>query len=102
MGTSKTVHFTAEDELVELETGTKRVKRRGSLVKLLHRSRKDSTDGEIDELDQIKLLELLALSLPDWYLVLLGVICAALLGALFPLMSIIFSGVLEVSVGPKL
>lgn len=66
-------------------------------MKLLHRSRRDSADDEVEELDRIKFRELLALNIPDWYLVLLGVVCAAILGALFPLMAIIFSGILEVS-----
>ena len=96
---AKTVQFTVEDELVEVETGKKQTKRRSSLIGLLRRSRKDSADDEIEELDQIKFRELLALNLPDWYLVLLGVICAGLLGALFPLMAIIFSGFLEVGEG---
>ena len=100
--TAKTVQFTAEDELVEVETGKKQRRRRSSLMGLLHRSRKDSADNEIEELEQVKFLELLALNLPDWYLVLLGVICSALLGALFPLMAIIFSEFLEVGEGPRL
>ena len=91
--------FTPVDELLEVETGKKQKRRRSSLVELLHRSRKDSrsADDEVEELEQVKFLELLVLNLPDWYLVLLGVICSALLGALFPLMAVIFSGFLDVS-----
>ena len=96
---TKAVQFTPVDELLEVETGKKRKGRRSSLVELLHRSRKDSADDEVEdpELEQVKFHELLALNLPDWYLVLLGVICSALLGALFPLMAVVFSGFLDVS-----
>ena len=89
--------FTPVDELLEVETGKKWKRRRSSLVELLHRSRKDSADDEVEELEEVKFLELLALNLPDWYLVLLGVISSALLGALFPLMAVVFSGFLDVS-----
>ena len=102
VGTSKTVHFTAEDEVVEEEPETKQMQKKSSFMELLHLTRRGAASGKVDELDQIKFHELLALNLPDWYLVLLGVISSALLGALFPLMSVIISGVLEVSVGPKL
>ena len=94
---TKAVQFTPVDELVEAETGRKWKRRRSSLVQLLHRSRKNSSDDEVEQLEQVKFLELLALNLPDWYLVLLGVICAALLGALFPFMAVVFSGLLDVS-----
>ena len=97
------MHFTAEDELVETETGKKGAERKSGRKRLLRRSRRSpDDDDEVEELDQIKFLELLALNLPDWYLVVLGVLGSALLGALFPLMAVIFSGVLEVGVGPKL
>ena len=76
------MHLIPEDELEEAEMGDLR---RGSAC------------NEVEELDQIKFHELLGLNLPDWYLVLLGVICTALLGALFPLMAVIFSGFLVVS-----
>ena len=95
---TKTVQFTPDYELVEAVPGKKRKRKRSSLVKLLPRSRKDSTDGEAEEPQQLRFLELLALNLPDWYLVLLGVICASLLGALFPVMAVVFSGFLKVGV----
>ena len=85
-----------EDELVEVEMGEKQEQGKNSFLGLLHRSRKNSANDEVEELDQIKFYELLALNLPDWHLVLLGVICATLLGSLYPFMAIIFSRFLEV------
>ena len=41
--------------------------------------------------------ELLKLNKPDWLLVLVGVIGSAVLGILFPLLAILFSNVLAVS-----
>ena len=90
------MQFIPEDEPVEVEVGEKREKRK-RLLRPLHRSgEEESADADVEEVDQIKLQELLVLNLPDWYLVLLGVICSALLGALFPVVAIIFSGFLEV------
>ena len=92
----KTVELTPDSELVEVKTCKKQKQSKNSLMELLQRSRKDSVDDE--ELEQVRFLELLALNLPDWYLVLLGVICAALLGSFYPFMAVIFSGFLEVGV----
>ena len=92
---------TEKDGLLELETGKKSEEGRNSSMELLHPSRKDSADVEVEELGQIKFLELLALNLPDWYLVLLGVIFSVLFGIIFPLIAVIFSGVLEVGRGLK-
>ena len=97
LATTKAMHLIPEDELAEAEMGKKPEQRSSSLLELVHKSRRDSASDEVEEIDQIKFHELLALNLPDWYLVLLGVICAALLGALFPLKAIILSGFLVVS-----
>ena len=85
-----------EEEFVEVEIGEKRGQRKRRFLGLLHSPRKDAAKDEVEELDHIKFHELLALNLPDWYLVLLGVICYALLGALFPFLASVFSGFLEV------
>ena len=45
----------------------------------------------------MKLRDLLKLNAPDWHLVTLGIIMSAAVGCLFPLMSILFSEMLEVS-----
>ena len=50
-----------------------------------------------EKLPTLSFLELLKLNQPDWYLVLIGVIASAIIGALFPVMSILFSEVLRVS-----
>ena len=62
--------------------------------------RKKSIEEELvsdaDPLVSITFKELLKLNLPDWYLVVTGIIATGMLGVLFPLMSILFSGILEV------
>ena len=45
---------------------------------------------------QVKLRDLLKLNAPDWHLVTTGVISSAIVGCLFPLLSIFFSAMLEV------
>ena len=42
-------------------------------------------------------MELLKLNRPDWLFVLVGIVCSALIGCLFPLIAIPFSEVLRVS-----
>ena len=46
----------------------------------------------------MKFLELIKLNFPDWPFVLMGIILSAIVGCLFPLMSILFSELLEVGV----
>lgn len=46
---------------------------------------------------QVKFKDLLKLNRPDWLLVTVGIIVSGLVGALFPLMAILFSEMLEVS-----
>lgn len=48
---------------------------------------------------QVKFKDLLKLNQPDWLLVTVGIIVSGIVGALFPLMSIFFSEMLEVSGG---
>ena len=97
LAATKAMQFIPEDEeLVEIEMGEKQEQKRSPFPGLLRRSRRDFTNDEVEELDQIKFRELLALNLPDWHLALLGVICSTLLGALFPAMAIFYSGFLEV------
>ena len=43
------------------------------------------------------LVELVKLNQPDWLFILVGVVCSALIGCLFPLISVPFSEVLRVS-----
>ena len=54
-------------------------------------------DDEEEELPDLSFLELLKLNIPDWHLLILGIIGSALVGALFPSLSIIFSEALDVS-----
>ena len=93
---------TANTGLLELETSKKWEHSRGSPMDPFHPSRKDSVEDEVEELAKINFLDLLSLNLPDWYLVLWGMICAILFGVAFPFIGIIFSDTLEVGVGQKL
>ena len=47
---------------------------------------------------QVKFKDLLKLNAPDWHLVTTGIIMSTAVGCLFPLMSILFSQMLEVCV----
>ena len=60
------------------------------------RKSRDIEESDEDPLVQVTFKELLRLNKPDWLLVVVGVVSSGLIGALFPLMSILFSSVLEV------
>lgn len=49
-----------------------------------------------DPLVKVTTKELFSLNKPDWYLVITGVAGMGILGALFPMMSVLFSGILQV------
>ena len=51
---------------------------------------------EEEGIQEVPFKEFIKLNLPDWHFVLIGIICSAIIGALFPLMSILFSEVLRV------
>ena len=51
---------------------------------------------QAEGIQEVSFKELLKLNLPDWYFVLIGIIFSAIIGALFPLISILFSEVLRV------
>ena len=72
-------------------------KKKGSWLKRRRSAEKVETDSDEDPLVEIKFTELLKLNRPDWYLVVPGVIFAGIQGAMFPLMAILFSDVLGVS-----
>ena len=93
--------ITVKHGLFELETDSKWKQEGSSSLDWLHPSREDTADDEVEELDQIKFRELLALNRPDWYLVLLGVICATLFGITYPFVAVICSKFLEVGAAPK-
>lgn len=50
-----------------------------------------------EKVQRVPFTQLLKLNKPDWLLVLIGVLCSAVIGCLFPLMAILFSEVLRVS-----
>ena len=82
-----------EEEVEEEEEEGLSTRKRRSLLSRRQRKRKEK-----ESLPPVSFLELLKLNIPDWYLVLIGIICSALFGCLFPLMSILFSEVLRVRV----
>ena len=65
-----------------------------------HRSKWGKSKGqrklEEEGIQEVPFKELIKLNLPDWHFVLTGIIFSAIIGALFPLMSILFSEVLRV------
>ena len=82
-----------EEEVEEEEEEGLSTRKRRSLL-----SRRQRKQKEKESLPPVSFLELLKLNIPDWYLVLIGIVCSALFGCLFPLMSILFSEVLRVRV----
>ena len=67
--------------------------RRSTMTKMLRRRHRTKKE----KLPTVPFRELLKLNKPDWHLVLLGVICSAIIGCLFPLMAVLFRDVLAVS-----
>ena len=70
--------------------------RRSTMTKMLRRRHR----AKKEKLPKVPFKDLLKLNRPDWYLVLIGVICSGIVGCLFPLMAILFRGVLDVSPPP--
>ena len=61
----------------------------------------DKDKGSVDDskrkvMTRISFVDLLKLNQPDWLFVLVGIVCSALIGCLFPLIAIPFSEVLRV------
>lgn len=73
-------------------------KKKGSWLKRRRSAEKVEINNDEDPLVEVKFKELLKLNGPDWYLVVPGIIFAGIQGAMFPLMAILFSDVLGVSV----
>ena len=51
---------------------------------------------EEEGIQKVSFKELIKLNFPDWHFVLVGIFFSAVIGALFPLMAILFSEVLRV------
>lgn len=82
-----------EDDVAQDEEGVEVHVRRSTLRKMIgrrHRTKKE-------KVPKVPFTQLLKLNKPDWPLVLIGVLCSAVIGCLFPLMAILFSDVLRVS-----
>lgn len=69
---------------------------RKTTIRRLVRRRNKIPDAD-KQLKEVSAVELLKFNKPDWPLVLIGVIMSAIVGALFPLMAVLFSEVLRVS-----
>ena len=87
---NKVVQFDVEKEEVEVSG-----KRRGSWFS---RMRKQKNDEEEEPLIEVGTKELFKLNIPDWFLVVPGIIAAAMVGVTFPVIAILFSGVLDVRI----
>lgn len=85
----------APEEENENDERTK-VKMHSSTVRRLIRRRHKVPDSDVQR-RPVSFKELLKLNVPDWPLVLIGVILSAIIGCLFPLMAVLFSEVLRVS-----
>ena len=55
-------------------------------------------DGKEDKEEKVSFLDMLKLNIPDWHVIIPGIIGSALVGALLPCLSILFSEALQVSV----
>ncbi len=85
---------------VTFDPASDEIKEIPSKKKWLNKKRKNSKEeliSDADPLVDVTFKELLLLNKPDWLIVLIGVISSAILGTLFPMMSILFSGLLDVS-----
>ena len=74
--------FEEDDKAAKAVEGGETEKRRPSMKK--------------EKPPSISYLQLLKLNKPDWFLVLVGVLFSAVIGCLFPLISLLFSEVLRV------
>lgn len=88
-GPEKVVQFDVEKGEVEVSD-----KRRGSWF---NRRRMSKTDEDEEPLIEVGTKELFKLNIPDWFLVIPGIVGSAIMGVLFPTIAILFSGVLDVS-----
>ena len=79
-----------EEQGVE-EEGDTRI-RHSTMTKMLRRRHRTKKE----KLPKVPFTQLLKLNKPDWLFVLIGVVCSAVIGCLFPLMAILFSSVLGV------
>ena len=54
-------------------------------------------DEDAEDIPPVPFKDMLKLNLPDWYLVIPGVVAAALIGVMFPALAVLLSGALGVS-----
>ena len=66
------------------------------MSRFMSKVRFQKKEEEDEDLPSVPWLELIKLNLPDWYLVIPGVLAAGAIGALFPCLAVVFSGALEV------
>lgn len=85
----------------ESEDETARKRKSMGLSRFVEKIRFKKREEEDEALPSVPWLELLKLNLPDWYFAVPGVLAAGGIGALFPVLAVVFSGALEVSVMPS-
>ena len=84
----KVVQFDVEKGVVKVSD-----KRRGNWFN----RKRSKTDEDEEPLIEVGTKDLLKLNIPDWFLVIPGIVASAIMGVLFPTIAILFSGVLDVS-----
>ena len=87
-----------EEEVgVAVAISSKKPKGLKRFTKNLNKMRGKKNDEDDKLLPPVPVKELIKLNLPDWHLVLVGVIAAGLVGALFPSLAVVLTGALGVS-----
>ena len=89
---------TSSEKVVQfdVEKGDVEVSNRRRSSWFYRRGRNKMDDGE-EPFIEVGTKELFQLNVPDWFLVIPGIVASAIMGVLFPTIAILFSGVLEVS-----
>ena len=58
----------------------------------------DGKEDDEEEISKVSFLDMLKLNIPDWHIIIPGIIGSALIGVLLPCVSILLSEALQVSV----
>ena len=80
-----------EDEKATEAVATRETRKRKSILG------RALSEMSFEKPPEVSFSQLLKLNKPDWVLVLIGVLFSALIGCLFPIVSLLFSEVLRVS-----
>ena len=77
-----------------VKTGDKSFRR---LTRGFAKLRGKKKDEDAEDIPPVPFKDMLKLNLPDWYLVIPGVVSASLIGVMFPALAVLLSGALGVS-----